>query len=380
MNKRMAYSTGIIINKNEWDNYNQRVNLKSNTAFETNNKLNTIYGQILSEYSLIMSKRGYVMHEDIMRSVFSKEKQRFDLIEKENPILIDLIKRYQTDLKERFESKLIAYGSYRSYMHSIKIFTSFLNLYYTSNFFRLKDASKQFFSEFEAFLLRQRHLSNNTTNKTTRHILSILNLAFNNGWIEQKPYIVINTKYKNPKREILTLEEVRRIQEINLPSKWDNEARDVALFQIYTGLAYSEVRNLKQYHIKDLYGKKWIIISRKKTGNESKVVLLPIPLTILNKYENHEFCIKMNQLLPITANHKYNSRLKIIQRACNISTKISSHILRHTFSTTIALSLGLSMESLSKVLGHSSLKTTAIYGKIMDRRILEEFEALERRL
>lgn len=79
MDKRMAYSTGITINKNEWDSYNQRANLKSNTAFETNNKLNTVYEQILSEYSIILSKRGYVMHEDIMRRVFSKEKQRFFL-------------------------------------------------------------------------------------------------------------------------------------------------------------------------------------------------------------------------------------------------------------------------------------------------------------
>lgn len=377
---RKAYSTGLIINKTDWDPIKQRIYNKSIISTKINNELNSIYYKLNSTFEELNNTKGYVFHEDLKVEIINQNQKNPQKIDLENPLLFDLIERYKNDLVERFDSKNISYSSKRSYLHSIKIFESFFKMYYTTNSFRLKDTNRLLFSEFEAFLKRKRGLNNNTTNKTARHILSIINYAHNQGWINYKPFILINTKYKNPIRKILTFEEIKKIEKIVFDNNWDNEARDIALFQIYTGLAYSEVKELKENHIKEYFGKKWIVISRKKTGNESKVVLLPIPLKIIDKYKNHEYCIKMNQLLPITSNPKYNGRLKKIQKSCKIETKISSHILRHTFSTTIALSMGLSMESLSKVLGHTSLKTTAIYGKIMDRRIFDEFERLEIKL
>lgn len=376
-NIRKAFSTGIYIFKSEWDRQNQRLYRFSRNSLEINNELNRLYYNIADFYIERININGEINHSDIYNQLFLKDVEVIEKIDRVNPIIFTLFDKYEQELNSRCELQLITKSFIRSITYSIVLVKKYIITYYTPNSFRLKDADGYFFSSFESYLIREKNLNVNTTNRTAQHILSIINYSFKSGWINNKPHIVLTTKYKNPRREVLTLDEIRLLEKHTFQTEKLEEAKDCALFQLYTGLAYAEIRNLKCQHIKDIYGKKWIIINRKKTGNESKLVLLPIPLNIISKYEKNEFCLKMNQVLPVVCNLNYNKRLKIIQKELGITTKISSHILRHSFSTTIALSLGLSMESLSLVLGHNNLKTTAIYGRINEKKLMEEFSKIE---
>jgi site-specific recombinase XerD len=237
-----------------------------------------------------------------------------------------------------------------------------------------------FFSEFESFLMVQKGLNENTANKVAKHFDRFLCYAYERDWILEKPRFKVTLKYRNPQRIILTLDEIRQLEVQPLSNMDLDELRDCAIFQCYTGLAYSEIKALNKHHIKDIFGKKWIVMNRKKTGSEVKLVILPKALAILNKYENNSYCNENDQLLPIRSNCRYNVKLKEIQRQCGFNTKLNSHLFRHTFSSTVALSLGLPMETLSKCLGHQNLATTAIYGKILNNRIFDDFEKLEARL
>ena len=154
------------------------------------------------------------------------------------------------------------------------------------------------------------------------------------------------------------------------------ESLDSFIFQIFTGLSYQEVKSLRNSHIKTIDGRSWIIIKRKKTGNEQKLILLQDALHIIERYKGNEYCLKSNQIIPVTSNQKYNESLKVIQSIAGIETKLTSHLGRHVFATTIALSNGMPLVTLSKILGHSSVKTTQIYAKVLDEKIAKDFDDL----
>jgi integrase len=153
------------------------------------------------------------------------------------------------------------------------------------------------------------------------------------------------------------------------------------LFSCYTGFAYIDVANLTLDHIKDgPNGKKWLIKCRQKTGIPERVPLLPPALQIINKYADHPKTEKNGRLLPLPSNQKVNAYLKELSDICGIETQITFHIARHTFASTVALENGVPIDSVSKMLGHRSIKTTQIYARVSDRKISEDTEVLFRKL
>jgi PAS domain S-box-containing protein len=240
-----------------------------------------------------------------------------------------------------------------------------------------KQMDKEFFYQFEKYLLTVKKMNKNSTHKVLKHSRRMFNYAFNNGWIDTKPEIWINVKYVNPPRPLLTIEEIKSLKSLNLGSDIRLiESLDSFIFQIFTGLSYQEVKSLRNSHIKNIDGRSWIIIKRKKTGNEQKLILLPDAHNIIEKYKNNQYCQQTNQVIPVKSNQKYNESLKIIQSMAGIETKLTSHLGRHVFATTIALSNGMPLVTLSKILGHSSVKTTQIYAKVLDDKIAKDFDDL----
>lgn len=149
------------------------------------------------------------------------------------------------------------------------------------------------------------------------------------------------------------------------------------LFSCYTGLAYADVQKLKRSEIViGIDGEKWIFTKRQKTDSPSRIPLLPIALSILKLYEDHLQCKFQDKVLPVLSNQKMNSYLKEIADVCGIHKKLTYHIARHTFATTVTLSNGVPIETVSKMLGHRNIKTTQHYAKILDRKISEEMKNL----
>jgi len=153
--------------------------------------------------------------------------------------------------------------------------------------------------------------------------------------------------------------------------------RDVFVFACYTGLGYAELSKLGHHHIQHGDdGGKWIIIDRTKTDIRCRVPLLPQAEAILRKYGNHPACQNRDRLLPVHSNQKMNEYLKELTDICGIAKNLSMHVARHTFATSVTLANGVPIETVSKMLGHTSLKTTQIYARIVDSKISEDMKKL----
>lgn len=156
--------------------------------------------------------------------------------------------------------------------------------------------------------------------------------------------------------------------------------RDIFLFSCFTGLAYIDTKELTYHNINlGLDGSQWIYTKRQKTKTTSNIPLLGQAELIIKKYKSHPTCLNRGRLLPILSNQKMNAYLKEIADLCGINKELTYHIARHTFATTITLSNGVSIESVSKMLGHRSIRTTQHYAKILDKKVSEDMMLLRQK-
>jgi site-specific recombinase XerD len=209
----------------------------------------------------------------------------------------------------------------------------------------------------------------------------IVLICVKNGWLQKDPF----TGFKLAKKEIewpfLTEQELQTIASKQFATERLNYVRDIFLFSCYTGLAYADVKKLKRSEVGlGVDGGKWIFTKRKKTDSSTRIPLLPTSLAILKKYSDHPQCVNEDKVLPVLSNQKMNTYLKEIADVCEIRKNLTFHIARHTFATTVTLSNGVPIESVSKMLGHKNLKTTQHYAKILDRKVGEDMNALKNRL
>ena len=206
-------------------------------------------------------------------------------------------------------------------------------------------------------------------------------MCYQNNWIEKDLVIFYKGKFQEVNVNFLTEEEIRTIKNKDFIGKGLNLVRDIFIFSCYTGLAYVDIFNLTNEQITiGVDGNLWIITNRQKTGTNSNIPLLPIAEEIIKKYENHPLVSNSGKLLPVYSNQKVNEYLKTIADNCNINKKLTFHCARHTFATTITLSNNVPIESVSKMLGHKSIKTTQHYAKILDSKVSNDMNALKEKL
>lgn len=159
------------------------------------------------------------------------------------------------------------------------------------------------------------------------------------------------------------------------------QVRDIFIFCCFTGLAYIDVQQLRNDHLGiGIDGNKWIFKNRQKTDTRSKIPLLPIAEELVQKYSDHPKCVNEDRVLPVLSNQKMNSYLKEIGDVCGIQKEITFHMARHSFATSVTLTNGVPIESVSKMLGHRSLRTTQHYAKILDRKVSDDMELLKSKL
>lgn len=233
----------------------------------------------------------------------------------------------------------------------------------------LSDLTTSDMEDIYKYMLRK--MSNNSAICYMRKLKTILIYAIREGYISTNP---ITFKFHKDKveKEPLTLEEVRRIRTVKLGSKRIENIRDLFILQCYTGLAFRDMSCFSEKDIKiDKDGKEWIVKERIKTGITALIPILPVVKEILVKYNYH---------LPTLTNQKYNSYLKEIQDVCGITKTLHSHLARHTCGTLL-LNAGVDMLTVSKVLGHSSTKTTeAVYAKLLPETIMRRVEEVSDKL
>lgn len=222
-------------------------------------------------------------------------------------------------------------------------------------------------------------LEPNSAMKYVKNVKQVLTTA-TGRWISSNPLKDFRCSYAQPKREFLTIHEILKIYRKPLIPRLD-EVRNVFLFCCFTGFAYQDVYSLTPDDIKlGNDGCKWIDTERIKTGSNEVVPLLPIAEAIIEKYRENKYCQVNNVLLPVNSNFRFNAYLKEIADLCGISKKLTTHIVRHTFATTVTLENGVPLETVSKLLGHKNIRTTQIYAQITRKKIGEDMKQVQKAL
>ena len=255
---------------------------------------------------------------------------------------------------------------------------SFMKWKYGVSDMDIKRLDYEFVSQYEFWLKTFRNCNHNTTIKYIANFRKIVNRCIRIGWIEKDPFVLFRMTKKEVIPEFLTEHEIQKIALKRFASERINQLRDIFLFCCYTGLAFADVKKLKVSEIGiGIDGSKWIFTYRQKTDTPSRILLLPFALEILDQYKDHPISSNTGKVLPVLCNQKYNEYLKEIASLCTISKNLTTHTARHTFATTVTLSNGVPIESVSKMLGHKNLKTTQHYAKVLDRKLSDDMNMLK---
>ena len=261
----------------------------------------------------------------------------------------------------------------RRYESCKRYLAELIRLKYDKEDLPLSEVNGELVRAFEFYLKTEKSCQQNTVIRYMKCLKKITNLALANEWISKDPFIGIKFHEKEVIREFLTLDELHRIYNKEFSLDRITVVRDVFIFAAFTGLAFIDVQQLSAEHIvQDNNGNYWIRKPRQKTKNMCNIPLLDIPMQVLEKYKSHPTCQKKNVLLPVPCNQKMNSYLKEIADLCGISKCLTTHTARHSYATSACLANGVSLENVAKMLGHSNIKMTQHYARVLDSSILKD--------
>ena len=243
----------------------------------------------------------------------------------------------------------------------------------------LAEVNGELVRAFAFYLKTEKGCQQNTVIRYMKCLKKITNLARANDWMAKDPFLGIRFHEKEVVREFLTMDELQTIYRKEFPLERLTLVRDVFIFAAFTGLAFIDVQQLAPEHIaRDNNGNLWIRKPRQKTKNMCNIPLLDIPQEILRKYADHPTCRKKGVLLPVPCNQKMNSYLKEIADICMIRKNLTTHLARHSYATSVCLANGVSLENVAKMLGHSNIKMTQHYARVLDSSILRDMMQVER--
>lgn len=261
----------------------------------------------------------------------------------------------------------------RRYESCKRYLAELIRLKYDKEDLPLSEVNGELVRAFEFYLKTEKSCQQNTVIRYMKCLKKITNLALTNEWIPKDPFIGIKFHEKEVIREFLTMDELLIIYHKNFSLERIIVVRDVFIFAAFTGLAFIDVQQLAPEHIvQDNNSNYWIRKPRQKTKNMCNIPLLDIPLEILRKYADHPACQKRNRLLPVPCNQKMNSYLKEIADLCMIKKNLTTHTARHSYATSVCLANGVSIENVAKMLGHSNIKMTQHYARVLDSSILKD--------
>lgn len=366
--KRCELSLNRKIKLTQWNSQAGKVRGTTTYSRELNHYMDAIRHRIYKIQERLQDKNIHITALGIKNIYLGKEESRKMLL---------IIFQEHNDKVDRLIGKDFAAGTAERYRTAKKHVEEYIKYEYKLDDLPVKDVDHKFITGFEYYLKTERNCSHNTAIKYITNFKKIIRIAYANDWISKDPFFNWKARLKIVNREFLTKEEIQTMidKEIKIPRL--DQVKDIFIFCCYTGLAYADVAKLsKDDIVVGIDGERWIKTKRAKTDTRSNVPILPTAQAIIEKYKEHRDIIHGKKLLPILSNQKMNAYLKEIADLCGISKNITFHLARHTFATTITLTNGVPIESVSKMLGHKSLKTTQHYAKILDRKVSDDMLTL----
>jgi site-specific recombinase XerD len=356
-------------------NWNRQIERAKGNREETrtfNNYLDSLSLKVKKCFTDLLNSGDYFDVNDIKDSLNRKGKINKTLIQvyEENNLLM-----------KQEEGSMYVKNTIDRYFISIKRLISFLIEEYDVQDIPLDRLNYQFVQRYEIFIRTHYTIHHNTIMNYIKQLKKVIHQAIAYGYIDRDPFMEYKTTYQDPNRAYLTQEEIDAIEAKEIKIGRLRVVRDIFLFMCYTGLSYADLAKLTPGDISTgIDWGKWIISERNKTGVRFSIPLLPKALKILEQYADHPECSVKGTILPMRSNQKLNSYLTEIADICVIQKNLTCHIARHTFATTITLTNGVPIETVSKMLGHKNLQTTQIYSKVIDKKISEDMEELRKKL
>ena len=367
--EKVKFSLKSEVSSAIWDPKSGRAKGQTKEALQLNRYLDSIKGQMITHYHSL-SEANEIVTASMLRDAFLGTNIK-------NNTLLTVFEAFN-DRQEKLIGIDIAQSTFNKYDLTYRRLKEFLKTKMRKNDILLCQVDRNFVMDFEAWLKIEYKLDTNSSEKLMRIFKRITTMCFKNGQMPKDPFCEHKLKKVKKDRGYLTKSELEKFIDFKPDSKRLEKVRDIFLFCCFTGFDYSTTAALTEKNIvTDDEGSLWIETHRIKTGTPSKVKLLEIPLSIIKKY-----ALKRdgNFLLPVMSNAKYNLYLKEIASICGIEKRVTSHLARHTFATTVTYANGVSIESISKMLGHTKLSTTQIYARIVDKTVSNEMDKLATKL
>lgn len=374
---KTTFSAGVYVAAERWKITDQyRI-----TSVLTEKKIRNTFDCGIADLEVIHSNlvlKNLPFSANTIKEIFLKD----DYEDMEDQVLLsDLFKQHYKIFVPMVESGNRAKQTLGKYRTVEKHLKEFMKLNYQIEDIALNELNYCFIDSFDAFLRTVKGISNNPTVKYIQTFRSLITIAIKYDWLAKDPFLLYDKKVKRKDAIFLTKEEIKRIENVELSSERLQIVRDIFILNCYVGYAPVDLFNLKYDNISiGNDGQKWIIMDRQKTGSNSDVPLLPKAETIINKYKTDPYCIKYGCVIPLRSNQKMNQYLKEVAACAKINKNLTMYLARHSFATTVILANGLSMEVLSKMLGHSNLRMTAHYGKIQNLRVGQEMNVLREKM
>ena len=367
--KRLEFSTKKFVEKTKWSSELSKMRGTTEEARSINSYLDLMKSKVLDAQMELLHRNETLSIENFKNKLLgNEERQR---------MLVPIFQDHNNKIKELAGIEY-APGTLERYTTSLKHTIEFMQWKYNIKDIDITKINHAFVADYEFYLRSIRNCNNNTTVKYLRNFNKIIKYCLANDWIDKSPFSNFKSRMKEVERVYLTETEIQSIIEKDFKTERLTLVRDIFLFSCFTGLSYIDVKNLTKSHIRfGIDGEKWIFTHRQKTESASKIPILPVTQMIIDKYQNHPQCINEDKLLPILSNQKMNAYLKEIAGVCEIEKELTFHIARHTFATTVTLTNGVPIESVSKMLGHKNLRTTQHYAKVLDRKVSDDMKILK---
>ena len=362
--ERCAFSTGKKVKSCNWDKNKQQVKGKDEEAQSLNNYLKAIKAKLYQKEAELL-ERGFIITADLLRDAYFdkvesiKERSLFEVFEEHN------------QEQEKLIGNGVSKATHWVSVYTIRLLREFVQQKYKREDLYLRELNLNFIQSFHSFLRIDKGMAQNSSTKHLKLLKKIINLSVANSYMAFNPFSTYKVEREPVDIDFLDEEELRKIINFDTPLPRLERAKDMFLFGCFTGLSYIDIKTLTPEHFeKDSVGRIWIKKRRVKTGVLSRIPLLPIAKLILDKYKGGE------KLLPIQDPADINKYLKDIAILCGINKRICFHTSRHTFASTVTLANNISLEVVSKMLGHTNTRMTAHYAKLIDKCIGEQMDKL----
>ncbi|GEM63852.1 transposase [Sphingobacterium faecium NBRC 15299] len=365
------FSTKRTWFKDRWDqNANRAIGNKEDSK-TINHYLDALVAKVYEVKRELITSGEDISTENLFQLLFGKTDDRKFILE---------IFKNENDKMKSLEGKDFATGTIQRYETSLSHTREFIKWKYNVEDLELRKLDYEFIKEYDFWLKTVRNCSQNTASKYLGNFKKIVLQCVKLGWIKKDPFSQFKLVKKDVIREFLTEDELKILLKKKFSIERLSLVRDIFIFSCFTGMAYIDVFRLTpSQFFTGVDEQTWISYTRKKTDNLTKIPLLPQALFLISKYDGFNEGRFNEKVFPCFSNQKMNAYLKEIADLCSIKKNLTFHMARHTFATTVTLTNGIPIETVSRMLGHKSLKQTQHYAKIIDKKISEDMTLLQQK-